>query len=140
LKILNTREKEALLEELAERSRVEGKQFKDLVFLESKDEIWVACKQCLMQDFSGFTVESVGMLFARKNKQIELTVNAVQMFYNQTTENTILLDRKESLDFIKALPVAVKKPDGLYIVKHLKNAIDLGCVKKGLLARRNWKP
>ena len=138
LKILNTREKENLLKDVCEKFGTDAGQFKELVFMESENEIWVASKQCLMQDLGCFTVDSIGMLFARKNKQIELTVNAVQMFCSKSS-NTLNLGTENALTFIQGLSLTIEKPDGVYIVSCRKNALDLGEVKNHWLKRKSKK-
>lgn len=104
--------------------------------MEDDSEIWVSKTSCLSRDLTGFNVESVGMMFARKKPLLEPTVNALQMFSSKTEKNAIQLSRQDALKFIKSLEINVQKPDGLYVVKHSKNALDLGVVEDKKLRRR----
>jgi len=66
-----------------------------------------------------------------------LILNAIQLFFNSAAENTIELSTEEALDFISKQSLSVEKQDGVYLIKHEKNALDLGVVKEGVLSRKN---
>ncbi|MFH1125607.1 MAG: hypothetical protein V1703_00645 [Candidatus Altiarchaeota archaeon] len=139
LRILNTKERESLLIALSLKYGIDAKQFNGRVFLEDKDEVWVSSRGCLDANMVGFNVDSVGMLFARKKQQLELTVNAVQLFFSGAGKDAITLGREEAVGFINGSGLKVEKGNGLYIVKHMGSVIDLGCVEEGILKRNSGK-
>lgn len=143
LKIMNAREKESLLRELCEKFSLDRKHFDGYVLMENKDEVWISNKSCLTRDLTSFQVDSVGMLFARKKPEVEMTVNAVQLFcssaYPTDAKNILNLGREDALNFIRGLAVPVEMPDSLYIVTYRKSALDLGHVKKNILSRNKSK-
>jgi NOL1/NOP2/fmu family ribosome biogenesis protein len=139
LKILNTREKETLLKELCERFGLDIRLFSNYVLLEIEDEIWISNRDILSHDLSSLPVESLGILFARKKHQTEFTVNAIQLFCNDAGKNVIDLSAEDALKFISGLPVPIEMPNGPYIVKCGKSALDYGHVRKGILQRNTSK-
>lgn len=136
LRILNTRERMRVLDELSSRFGPDRMLFAGCSLMEDDSEIWVIKTSCLKQDLSGLDVESLGMMLARKKPLLEPTVNALQMFSSKTEKNAIQLSRQDALKFIRGLDIDVQKPDGLYVVRHSKNALDLGVVEDKKLRRK----
>jgi NOL1/NOP2/fmu family ribosome biogenesis protein len=140
LRIMNARESKRMLDELSSRFDIDIKLLSGCSFMEDNGEIWVIRSSCLTHGFQGLSVESAGLLFARKKPALELTVNALQLFCCKTEKNAISLDRADAAGFIKGSRIGVQKPDGTYVVKYLKNPLDLGVVRENKLARKKQKP
>jgi len=134
LKIMNSKEKESFLDEACGKYGLNRDQFRELVFLEDDETVWVSNRDCLMHELRGFRLDSVGMFFARKKPKLELAVNAVQMFAAEAAKQ-IKLGRGKALEFIAGAAVAVKESDGVYVVKYGGDALDSGRVQGGLLKR-----
>jgi NOL1/NOP2/fmu family ribosome biogenesis protein len=136
LKILSNREKEAVLKGPCAEFGIDALEFAECVLLEGRDEVWISNRDCLASELRDIPVESVGLLFARKKRGIQLTVNAVQLFFNNATKNVITIRREEAPGFIHGVSLPVATRDGSYIIKCGKSALDVGVVRASVLVRK----
>ena len=103
--------------------------------LEKKKKYWIASEDVKRADLRGLRIEAIGMLLARKNREIKPTTDAVQVFGRFAKKNRIELNEKQFHDLLRGLDIQVKaKAEDGYVILFFKQApVAVGLYRQGRL-------
>ena len=113
------------------------------VFVKSKDKIWLCREELLRNDFSGVSLEGIGIVFARITKKgVKLTTNVVQLFGKYFKKNVFDIDEgmKEQyirgMDLKKSLPTA----SGYVVLRWKEHYLGVGLYNEHTQTIKNMIP
>lgn len=135
LKILNSREKKKLLEEL---SAVYGiKQLKlDYVFMQNpKGRIYITNRDIEKIPLEKLRINSLGLYFAMQDRVgLRLSVEGSQIIGKHATKNIIELNQEQAQEWFSGRDIETQSQlKGFVLVKHKNDFLGCGNLSKGIL-------
>lgn len=119
-------------EYLEEKFGIPKNIMKRYLIIERKKKYWIASKDIEKADLTGLKIEAIGILLARKNRQIKPTTDAVQVFGKFATKNCIKLNKKQFEDVLKGMDIQTQQraEDGYVIFFYQKMPIGIGLYRQ----------
>lgn len=127
---------EELLNELEEIYGFKTETFKDYEFMKKQNRIYIINKDCANVKLGNLNVEGKGILFARSDKTLKLTTNAIQIFGKHASKRVVELTEEQTNKFVKRKDIfdfEIDLKDGYVIVKYKNLFLGCGQLKNQIL-------
>ncbi|MDD5193008.1 MAG: hypothetical protein PHF67_00305 [Candidatus Nanoarchaeia archaeon] len=141
MKILETKEKKKILEQLNKQYGISDIPFELIKFGEEKIRIFsgsIEKKELSILD-KELRIENIGLYFAKQEVDgIRLTFDGIQIFKNQITKNILELNKEQADDWLKGNEIQTDAERGFKILRY--NNEFIGCGKSTGIKIANYMP
>ena len=113
------------------------------VFVRSKDKIWLCREELLRNDFSGVSLEGIGIVFARITKKgVKLTTNIVQLFGKYFKKNVFDIDDMMKEQYVRGIDLKKSLPttSGYVVLKWKEHYLGIGLYNEYTQTIKNMIP
>lgn len=132
LKLLTKKEAKFVINKIKKQFSIKNLNLDYLFFRNKEDKIFLVSRKLKQLNLKKLNINSIGLYFAKVNKEIRLSIEGSQLIGKLATKNILELNNKEANKWLQGNNIKTSKEfKGFVIIKNKEDYLGCGKFKTG---------